>query len=198
MDVVAFTRMKVAPMVRGLFPRSEHETMLDVLGRSVIFLTPATIGTVLKQTRWLRTAWDLANLYLASFGSALLSEDAPQILGLSEEMTCYVSVEYFRAEDRFDDFVVHETAHIFHNCKRRTIGLREIRGHDWLLEIDFVKRETFAYACEAYSRILELGEGPPAQRMLLSDIENGSMPPKEHVSGEYVDILREAVVARNG
>jgi hypothetical protein len=199
MDVVAFARTKVAPMVRGLFPRCEHQSVLDVLGRSVVFLTPATIDTVLAKTPWLSTAWDLANLYLASFGAALLSEDAPQILGLSEEMTCYVSAEYFRAQGRFDDFVVHEAAHIFHNCKRRTMGLRELRGRDWLLEIDFIKRETFAYACETYSRILELGEDSPARRMLLSELEKEPMPAKEHVdASEYIDILREAVVARNG
>ncbi|MGA8052294.1 MAG: hypothetical protein WCA12_00270, partial [Burkholderiales bacterium] len=48
MDVVAFTRAKVAPMVRGLFARSEQETVLGVLGASVVFLTPATIETVLE------------------------------------------------------------------------------------------------------------------------------------------------------
>ena len=198
-DVVAFTRTKVAPMVRGLFAPCEQDVVLDVLGRSVIFLTPATIGTVLEGTPWLSTAWDLANLYLASFGGALLSEDAPRILGLSEALTCYVSAEYFRAEGRLDDFVVHEAAHIFHNCKRRTIGLRETRAREWLLEIDFIKRETFAYACETYSRILEVGRGLPARRMLLSEIEKGPMPPKEQVDpSEYLDILREAVVARNG
>jgi hypothetical protein len=33
--VVAFARAKLAPMVRGLFPRDEQETVLDVLGRRV-------------------------------------------------------------------------------------------------------------------------------------------------------------------
>ena len=39
--------------------------------------------------------------------------------------------------------------------ERRTVGLPETRQREWLLDIDFRKRETFAYACEAYSRILE-------------------------------------------
>lgn len=72
--------------------------------------------------------------------------DAHRIVGLSEETTCYVSTDYFAATDRFADFVVHEAAHIFHKCKRRTIGLPDER-----VEID-----------------------------------------------EYLDILREAVNARNG
>ena len=63
-DVVAFARAKLAPMVRGLFPRDEQETVLEVLGRSVVFVTPDSIATVLAATRSLSTAWDLANLYL--------------------------------------------------------------------------------------------------------------------------------------
>jgi len=55
------------------------------------------------------------------------------------------------------DYAIHEAAHIFHNCKREMIGLPATRRREWLLDIDYAKRETFAYACEAYSRILELG-----------------------------------------
>jgi len=199
LDVAAFTSAKVAPMVRGLFARREQETVLDVLGASFVFLTPATVDAVLKQMPWLGTAWNLANLYLAGCDAPLLAEDAPCLLGLSEGTRCYVSAEYFAAPGRFDDFVVHEAAHIFHNCKRATIGLRGTRRREWLLEIAFAKRETFAYACEAYSRIQELGDSPRARGMLLAEHEQGRPPPDERVDAdEYFDILREAVAARNG
>ena len=197
-DMAAYTRVKVAPMVRGLFPKSEHETVLDVLQRSVVFLTPANIEAVIGEARWLGTAWQLANLYL-SFGAALLSEDAPPIVGLSEETTCYVSAQYFDEDNRLSDFVVHEAAHVFHNCKRQTVGLRETRTREWLLQIEFGKRETFAYACEAYSRILELSNSQATRRTLLSELEQASMPADERVdASEYVDILRESIAARNG
>lgn len=199
LDVIAFTRAKVAPMVRGLFPHREQEIVLEILGRSVIFLTPSNIDAVIGETHWHRTAWTLANLYLASLGEELLSDAAPRIVGLSEETICYVSAEYFRPDSRFEDFVVHEAAHIFHNCKRRAIGLRETRKREWLLDLEFGKRETFAYACEAYSRILEHGGGPANRRRLLAELAQGPMPAKAHVDAdEYVDILREAVTARNG
>lgn len=199
LDVVALTRAKVAPMVRGLFARAEQEAVLDVLGASVIFLTPATVDTVLDQMQWLGTAWDLANLYLAGCDAPLLAEDAPCLLGLSEGTSCYVSAEYFASPGRFDDFVVHEAAHIFHNCKRATIGLRGTRRRERLLDIAFGKRETFAYACEAYSRIQELGDSPRARGMLLAEHKQGRRPPDERVDAdEYFDILREAVAARNG
>jgi hypothetical protein len=198
-DLTMFARAKLAPMVQGLFPHRERMIVLDRLERSVIFLTPATIANTLEKTPWLKTAWDLANLYLASVDAKRLSDDAPDIVGLSEETSCYVSVEYFDANNRFDDYVVHEAAHIFHNCKRETLGLNVIRHREWLLEIDFAKRETFAYACEAYSRILELGETRSTRNRLLSELADGPMPPDERVQGaEYVDILRETVGARNG
>jgi hypothetical protein len=199
MDVVALTQEKVAPMVKGLFPPHEREAIDDVLAHSVVVLSPATINEVLEQTPWLSTAWDLTNLYLAGVGAELLAKDAPILVGLSEGTTCYLSANYFDATGRFDDFLVHEVAHIFHNCKRRILGLRETRRREWLLEIDFSKRETFAYACETYSRIHEVGGGLRARQSLLAEYAQGPMPADDRVEvGEYLDILREAVVARNG
>ena len=189
LDLAAFARAKLAPMVRGLFPRAERDPVLDLLTGSVVFLTPANVGPVLRRTSWLSTAWDLANLYLTSFGAEALSEKAEPIVGLSEETTCYVSVEYFTGSGRFEDFVVHEAAHVFHNCRRRTIGLPHTRRREWLLEIAFAKRETFAYACEAYSRILELGKSPAGRRACLSELEREPAPGAQRLDpGEYVDL----------
>lgn len=199
LDVVAFTRDKVAPMVRGLFPAKEQELVLDLLARSVVFLTPESIETVLLNQTWLRTAWDLANLYLAGCGAELLSPDVPRIVGISIETTCYVTKEYFDEDDPFADFVVHEAAHIFHNCKRERVGLPGTRRREWLLEIDFAKRETFAYACEAYSRIRALGARPAEWATLVERLKKGPMPPDDRVDpDEYLDVLRQAVAARNG
>lgn len=195
LDVQAFARAKLAPMVHGLFAMSERKTVLDLLARSIVFLTPENIEPILCGNRWSKTAWDIANLYLSSFGAEPLSETAPPIVGLSEETTWYVSVEYFLANGRFEDFIVHEAAHVFHNCKRQTIGLPYTRRREWILHIAFAKREMFAYACEAYSRILELGRGPTGRRTLLTELRR-EPPPEE--AAEYLDVLSEAVAARNG
>ena len=198
-DVTALTRTRVAPMVGGLFPPHEQAAVLAMLERSVIFLTPDNIESVLQSTPWLHTAWSLANLYLASVGAEMLSQDARAIVGLSEETTCYVSVEYFRDHDPCADYVVHEAAHIFHNCKRSTIGLPETRRREWLLDIDFGQRETFAYACEAYSRILTLGRTRSERQAVLAAHGDGPVPGHDSVdTEEYLDILGEAVEARNG
>jgi hypothetical protein len=49
-------------------------------------------------------------MYLASLGAP--SFDGGHILGLSEETTCYVSLEYSTQKDPFADYVVHEVARI--------------------------------------------------------------------------------------
>jgi len=186
-------------MVRGLFPRREQAAVLGVLERAVVFLTPDAIAAVLREARWPGTAWRLANLYLVSVGRDPLAPDAPAIVGLSEETTCYVSAEYFRASGRFEDFVVHEAAHVFHNCRRATVGLPETRARRWLLAIAFPKRETFAYACEACSRLLALAGGRTGRGTLLEELAAEPPLPDQGVDpAEYLDILRDAVEARNG
>lgn len=146
-----------------------------------------------------KRAWDLANLYLASVGASLLSAEAPGLVGLSEETTCYVSIAYFRELGRFEDFIVHEAAHIFHNCKRHTMGLPESSAREWPLDIAYDKRETFAYSCEAFSRIVELGGTRQARLALVRELADGHVPETDRFDAqEYVSILTEAAGARNG
>jgi hypothetical protein len=95
----------------------------------------------------------------------LLGKTAPHLVGLSEETTCYVSPEYFSQDDPFADFIVHEAAHIFHNCKRAIVGLRQTRRKEWLLDIEYRKRETFAYSCEAYARLQRKPKTQPLARV---------------------------------
>jgi hypothetical protein len=155
LDLISWTRGKLKPMVRGLFHAAEHEAVLALLEKSVVFLTTESVERVLRQQGWLNTAWSLANLYLSSVDAELLGPEAPSLVGLSQETACYVSADYFADGGRFGDYVIHEAAHVFHNCKRSTAGLPETRTREWLLEIAFQKRETFAYSCEAYGWMVE-------------------------------------------
>ena len=43
------------------------------------------------------------------------------------------------------------------------------RYREWPLQIDFAKREEFAYACEAYHRIVERGVSRAYRRRLLAE-----------------------------
>ncbi len=196
---VAFTRSKVERMVRGLFSKAEQEVVLATLEKSVVYVTSETIEPIIMNHSWDRSAWDLANLYLEAVGARLLGDDAPRIVGISEETTCYVSPDYFAEDDPFADFVAHEAAHIFHNCKRRTIGLRETRTKEWLLDIEFRKRETFAYSCEAYARIAARAQSPTERRALATDYGAEVRISAERVDpAEVASIVAEAASARNG
>jgi hypothetical protein len=197
-DLIAFTRAKVEPMVRGLFPRKEAEPVLALLERSVVFVTPKQVEPLIEKAR-LGTAWAIANIYLGSIGAERLDGKARGYVGLSEETTCYVSLEYFAADDPFADFVVHEAAHMFHNNKRRMAGLPETRRRQWLLPIEFGKRETFAYACEAYSCIRERSRRPADRRALFEELKTLPTPPDDRVDlDEYFSMLDDAVARRNG
>jgi hypothetical protein len=200
LDVVSWTRRKVTPMVEGLFPSAEREAVLALLERSVVFLTADNIEPVLLGQMWLHSAWDLANLYLSSVDAALLGPEAPSLLGLSEETTCYVSADYFGEQRRFDDYVIHEAAHVFHNWKRRNTGLRETRTREWLLEIEFKKRETFAYSCEAYGWIVAHAR-TRGERIAMGQ-EYAAVVTRfrdeDLDAGELASIVGEACQSRNG
>jgi hypothetical protein len=198
-DPVALARGKVEPMVRGLFPRTEQEVVLATLEKSVVFLTSVNIESILREEWFDHSAWTIANLFLVSVDAELLGEDAPRLVGLSEETRCYVSPEYFAENDPFADFIVHEAAHVFHNCKRATVGLRETRTREWLLDIEFRKRETFAYSCEAYACVLARAKNPASRRALAAEYAGSVRISEERVDAtEVAGIVAQAAAARNG
>ncbi len=196
-DLVSLTRDKVEPMVRGLFPRAEQEPVLAALERSVVVITGENIESIILAHDHDGSAWTLGNLYLASIDAELLADDVEPLVGLSEETTCYVTHEAFD-EEPFADFIVHEAAHVFHNCKRKTIGLKETRTKEWLLDIDYRKRETFAYSCEAYSRIVARTKNGAERRALAEEYGRKVRISEERVDpDEIASIVLEAASARN-
>ena len=90
-------------------------------------------------------------------------------------------------------------AQIPHNRKRETLGLPHTLSKEWLLDIAFAKRETFAYACETYSRIVEQAQGTAGRRAILTQYARSANPTMIlRISAELLNILTEAVEARNG
>ena len=73
-------RSEIKPMVCGLFPRAEHDVVLAMLAKSVVFLTPENIETVLLEESFNHSAWTLAILYLAGLGAELLSQPLWRVL----------------------------------------------------------------------------------------------------------------------
>ena len=88
---------------------------------------------------------------------------------------------------------------MFHNRKRATIGLRQTRTEQWLLDIEYRKRETFAYACEAYARLFERSKRSSERVALATEYGCTVRISEERVdAGEVASIVREAAAARNG
>jgi hypothetical protein len=198
-DAGRFVLDKVGSMVRGLFPVKERQVMLNLFEKSLVFVTRDNIEKIVQETPYLFTAWQIANLYLGSFGLPGLDDRPARLVGLSEETTFYVSTSYFEDGDPFADWVVHEAAHVFHNWKRDRAGLPSTSKREFLLEIAFAKRELFAYACEAYSRILEQAKSPTDRRRLHAEYSEKWVPDDNRLNrSELVSILAEAVGARNG
>ena len=159
-----------------------------------------TIGEVIHGQSFQRGAWNLANLYLCNVGAELLGPGAQEALGMSQEATCFITPTYFDEDYPFADYVVHEVAHIFHNCKRRTAGLPFTRRKEWMLDIAFRKRETFAWSCEAYARIVERAERFRDRRALAEEFaDHFADCGVECIDpAEVIDIEREASTRRNG
>jgi hypothetical protein len=68
-----------------------------------------------------------------------------------------------------------------------------------LLDIDNWKRETFAYACEAYAGVFKLGKRPAERLALAEEYGLGVSISEERVdAGEVASIVRAAAAARNG
>ncbi len=75
----------------------------------------------------------------------------------------------------------------------------ETRRREWLLDIAFRKRETFAYACEAYARMLECAKSPSERAVLAGALGDDFRTGNERVgSGEVAEVVRQAAARRNG
>jgi hypothetical protein len=107
-------------------------------------------------------------------------------------------MNYFSSIDPYEDSVVHEAANVFNYAKRERLGLRHTRNNEWLLDLDFRKRETCAYCCEAYSRLLDLEDKRTSRHSRLEAAES-NLPSDERVDPDaYIDVLREALSTHIG
>src|SRR5690348_7853902 len=108
-------------------------------------------------------------------------------------------MDYCRSTDPFADFIVHETAHIFQNCKRSAAGLPENQTRVWLLDIEYRMREVFVYSCEAYARVMERGESRVERQKLAEEYGRVASITDERVdSSEVASIVQAAAGTRNG
>lgn len=120
-------------------------------------------------------------------------------VGMNDRLDSYIIADEVFPSVPFMDVFVHEAAHAFHNCKRARLGLEATRHREWLLNIAYGKRETFAYACEAYSCIVADAHSVRDRLSYLEELRRSPPPPDDRVDyAEYLQILAHAIEGRNG
>ena len=68
-----------------------------------------------------------------------------------------------------------------------------------MLDIEYQKRETFAYSCEAYARVLDRGKNPAERCALAEEYGRTVRVSDERVdAAEVAGIVRAAAEVRNG
>lgn len=199
LNLMPSTQYALHRMIAGLFPKAEREIVRTVVDRSIVFLSADVVYQAINAVSFLHTAWIIANVYLESINGKPFAPRAEVPVGFNEEMICYVSTRHFETKNPFANYVVHEAAHIFHNCKRNSLRLPYSKKKEWLLDIDFRKRETFAYGCEFYGCIHYQTKSSKDRRLKLGAFASQLQIVDARVDQtELLDILSEAVGKRNG
>jgi hypothetical protein len=159
-DPAAVVRDRIGSLIEGLFDPIDAATLIAVIPTRVRVLTPSTFPAAALAVP-LSTAWDLANLLLDDLRVPTLSDDVPQLDGICAAGCAWVLPRAFAASPH-SDVLVHEVAHLLHLLRRDEVGLS---GEGLLIGVPPRRRETFAYACEAWAIALRAGglqpEAPP-------------------------------------
>ena len=103
----------------------------------------------------------------------------------------------YETKDPYSDVVVHEAAHLLHYLKPRHYGLPVRRGQERFVDIEFVHRELFAFACEAYSRVALHSERKSRISFAEKMPEGAFSFPQDQLE-EVAALVLKAARARNG
>lgn len=99
--------------------------------------------------------------------------------------------------DPYSDVIVHEAAHLLHYLKPEHNGLHVRRGQERFVDVEFRHRELFAFASEAYSRVMRHRERKPRISFAEKMQEDAFSFPRGHIE-EVAALVLTAARARNG
>jgi len=191
-------RQRIEPMVSGLVQADWRKAALrEITTRTFVLNLPGTrmaieaeFSTCFKGSAW-RVLWALFEDY------GLKPDDIN--VGCHGLAGDYAHVRWsaYQTDDSYSDVVVHEAAHMLHYLKPSHYGFHVRRGQERFIDIEFHHRELFAYACEAYSRVVLHGDRKSriafAEKMLNAAF---SFPPTQ--IKEVAALVLSAARARNG
>ena len=103
----------------------------------------------------------------------------------------------YETKDPYSDVVVHEAAHMLHYLKPRLYGLHVRRGQERFVDIEFCHRELFAYASEAYSRVI-LHSERKSRIAFAEKMQEGAFSFPRAELADVAALVLEAARSRNG
>ena len=192
-------RRRIEPMVKGLVQDDWQEVALREL----------TARTFVLNFQGARTAMD-AELATSFMGTArqilwALYGDygrKPERIDMGCDGVCagefaHVTLSAYESKDPYTDVIVHEAAHLLHYLKPRHYRLHTRRGQERFVDVEFRHRELFAFACEAYSRVVLQG-GRKSRIAFAEKMHDGAFSfPRSQVE-EVAALVLGAARARNG
>jgi hypothetical protein len=191
-------RARVEPMVRGLVQEDWQEIALrELVARTFVlnFRGAKAAMEVELPSCDMESAW---RILWALYGDYGLRPDDIEMAcdGLAGDYA-HVGWSAYETNDQYSDVVVHETAHLLHYLKPRNFGLHIRRRQERFVDIDFIHRELFAYACEAYSRVVL--HGPRKVRISFAEkMPEGAFSfPRGEIKAVAALVI-DAARARNG
>jgi hypothetical protein len=103
----------------------------------------------------------------------------------------------YETKDPYSDVVVHEAAHMLHYLKPSHYRLQVRHGQERFVDIEFRHRELFAYASEAYSRVILRGERK-SRIAFAEKMQEGAFSFPRAELADVAALVLEAARARNG
>ena len=191
-------RARVEPMVRGLVQEEWQEIALrEFVARTFVLNFRGAMAAMevelpscdMESAR--RILWALYRDYGLRLDDIKMTCD-----GLAGDYA-HVRWSAYETKDPYSDVVVHETAHLLHYLKPRNFGLHMRRHQERFVDIEFNHRELFAYACEAYSRVVL--HGPRKARISFAEkMPEGAFSFPRGEIKDVAALVMDAARARNG
>lgn len=191
-------KQRVEPMIRGVLIAEWQDVAMRVLIPRIFVLNYPGARMAFEaeiKSCTLHSAWQVLWAFAADFGLK------PDGIAVNFEGTAceyaHVRLSSFESEDAYSDVVVHETAHLLHYLKPQHHGLTVRRGQERFVDVEFKHREQFAYACEAYSRVVQRGDRKSRVRFVEGMVENAFSFPVDSVES-IAGLVADAARSRNG
>ncbi len=187
------------PMVKGLVQDDWQEVALRELTARTFVLNFQGAKVAMEaelSTCFMETAWQIL---WAMFGDYGLKPEEIEVEcdGVSAGNFAHVRLSAYETKDPYSDVIVHEAAHLLHYLKPAHYGLHVRRGQERFVDVEFGHRELFAFACEAYSRVVRHNERKSRISFAQEMKERALSFPRDRIE-EVAALVLNAARARNG